>query len=145
VIEHVQQTPTSQPPWAVDDPLGAHRAAHRVRWDQRTMASLAASYIVVLHLAMGREGNDLPLVVFVALPLLIRNRAAFAVIAPATGLLMLAAVVLAPPVAPAGLPLLLAQIRLPTRWVRTAAPILLTTTTAGLILLAQTFTVWLNP
>ena len=137
---------TAQPPWAADDPIGADRALRRVRWDQRAMAGLAAYYLVVVYVllrAVLGDGEDdlvnlLVVAVLVALVLLIRNRAAFGVVATALGLLILAAGIAWPTEAPAGLPLLLAQVRLPRRW----APVLLGATSAGLTALAWLFTHW---
>ena len=144
VLERVQlsPTPTNQPPWAVDDPLAAHRARRRVRWDQWAVAALAVYYIVLLYLIDG-VGADLTwFTVLAVVPLLIRNRAAFAVTAPVIGLLLLALLCAGWPVAPAGLPLLLAQIRLPERWMPVGVPVLFAGTTAVLSMLARLFSGW---
>lgn len=142
MLERVQltPTPTNQPPWAVDDPLAAHRARRRVRWDQWAVAALAVYYIVLLYLV---DGDDFTcFAVLAVVPLLVRNRAAFAVTAPIIGLLMLALLCAGWSVAPAGLPLLLAQIRLPERWMPVGVPVLFVGTTAVLSVLAWLFTGW---
>ena len=141
VLEHVQHA-TNEPPWAVDDPLGAHQARFRVRWDQRAVAALAVYYLVLLYLVPDGD-RDVSgwCIAFVAAPLLIRNRPAFAVVAPAVGLLVLATLCAGWPIAPAGLPLLLAQIRPPARWMPLVVPVLFVGTTALLSLLV----VWLQP